>query len=112
MGSRYPPVTFRWKHGLFPAFDHDQMMELDADLYFTLVDNVDAVHERLTREHEVPHTLKDILVWREEEILAADVLSGIIRGHGCFYVISRGIEKDTARPGEREKLTWRAVRCR
>jgi adenylate kinase len=89
-------VTFRWKHGLFPAFDHDQMMELDADLYFTLVDNVDAVHERLTREHELPHTLKDILVWREEEILAADVLSRIIRGHGSFYVISRGIEKDTA----------------
>lgn len=89
-------VTFRWKHGLFPAFDHDQMMQLDADLYLTLVDNVDAIHERLTREHEVPHTLKDILVWREEEILSAEVLSRIIRGHGCFYVISRGIEKDTA----------------
>jgi adenylate kinase len=89
-------ATFRWRHGLFPAFDHDQMLELDADLYFTLVDNVDAVHERLTREHELAHTLKDILVWREEEILATEVLGRIVRGHGNYYVIARGVERDTA----------------
>ncbi len=89
-------ATFRWKHGLFPAFDHDQMVALDADLYFTLVDNVDAVHERLTREHDVPHTLKDILVWREEEMLATEVMANIIRGHGRYYVIARGVERDTA----------------
>ncbi len=89
-------ATFRWRHGLFPAFDHDQMVELNADLYFTLVDNVDAVHERLTRDHEVAHTLKDILVWREEEILATEVMARIIRGHGSYYVIARGIERDTA----------------
>jgi len=89
-------ATFRWKHGLFPAFDHDQMVELNADVYFTLVDNVDAVHERLTREHDVPHSLKDILVWREEEVLATEVMSHIIRGHGHFYVIARGVETDTA----------------
>src|SRR5690606_3378459 len=89
-------VTFRWRHGLFPAFDHDQMLALDADLYFTLVDNVDAIHERLIREHSVPHTLKDILVWREEEVMATEVLSRSIRGHGCFYVVARGIERDTA----------------
>ena len=90
-------ATFRWKHGLFPAFDHDQMEELDAGLYFTLVDNVEAVHERLTREHDLEHTLKDILVWREEEIMATDIMSGTIRGHGCSYVIARGCERDTAR---------------
>ena len=83
-------ATFRWRHGLFPAFDHDQMVDLDADLYITLVDNVDAVHERLTREHDVAHTLKDILVWREEEILATEVMARIIRGHGRFFVIARG----------------------
>lgn len=89
-------ATFRWRHGLFPAFDHDQMVELDADLYITLVDNLDAVHERLTREHEVAHTLKDILVWREEEVLATEVMANIIRGHGRFFVVARGIERDTA----------------
>lgn len=88
-------ACFRWKHGLFPAFDHDQMQRLDADLYVTLVDNVDAIHERLSREHDVPHTLKDILVWREEEILATEVLATAVRGHGCFYVVARGLEDST-----------------
>jgi len=89
-------ATFRWKHGLFPAFDYDQMKTLNADLNLTLVDNVDAVHERLSREHDIAHSLKDILVWREEEILATEIMSQIIRGHGTFYIISRGVESDTA----------------
>lgn len=88
-------ASFRWKHGLFPAFDHDNMAALDADLYITLVDNVDAVHERLTREHDLPHTLKDIMVWREEEILATEVMADSIRGHGHYYIFARGIEDNT-----------------
>jgi adenylate kinase len=88
-------AAFRWKHGLFPAFDHDQMAALDADLYVTLVDNVDAIHERLTRETDLPHTLKDIMVWREEEILATEILANAIRGHGRFYIFARGIEDNT-----------------
>jgi len=83
-------ATFRWRHGLFPAFDHDQMLQLDPDLFITLVDNVDAVHERLNREHDIAHTLKDVLVWREEEILATEVLATIVRGWGHFYVLARG----------------------
>jgi adenylate kinase len=85
-------ASFRWKHGLFPAFDHDQMLTLDADLYVTLVDNLEVVHERLLRDHDVPHTLKDALVWREEEILATEILANAVRGHGSFYVFARGIE--------------------
>ena len=88
-------AAFRWKHGLFPAFDHSQMVDLDADLYVTLVDNVDAVHERLVRDHDLPHTLKDVMVWREEEILATEILASAIRGHGCFYVFARGVEVST-----------------
>jgi adenylate kinase len=88
-------AAFRWKHGLFPAFDHDQMVALDADLYVTLVDNLDAIHERLLREHDVPHTLKDVLVWREEEILATEILASAIRGHGCYYVFARGVEDNS-----------------
>ncbi len=89
-------ATFRWKHGLFQAFDFDHMTALDADLYVTLVDNVDAVHERLLREHDLPHTLKDIMVWREEEILATEILAHAIGGHGRFYVLARGQEGETA----------------
>lgn len=88
-------ASFRWKHGLFPAFDHDQMQALDADVYITLVDNVDAIHERLTREHDLDHSLKDILVWREEEILATEVLASATRGHGHFFVFARGVEDNT-----------------
>jgi adenylate kinase len=89
-------TSFRWKYGLFPAFDHDQMKNLDADLYITVVDNVDAVFERLTREHDIRHDLKDILVWREEEIFATEIIARIIRSHGSFYIIARSDEQDTA----------------
>ncbi|MHC5109823.1 MAG: AAA family ATPase [Planctomycetota bacterium] len=88
-------ASFRWRHGLFPAFDHDQMKLLDADIYIALVDNVDAVHERLDRDHEIHHTLKDVLVWREEEILATEVLASAIRGHGHFYIFARGCKRST-----------------
>ena len=40
-------ATFRWKHGLFPAIDFDQLAEFDADMYVCLLDNIDAVHTRL-----------------------------------------------------------------
>lgn len=89
-------ASFRWKHGLFVAFDHDQMLKLDADLYIALVDNVDAVHERLTREHDVSHSLKDIMVWREEEILATEILAHAIGRHGSYYVLARGQNEATA----------------
>ncbi len=89
-------ATFRWKHGLFHAFDFDQMAKLDADLYVTLVDNVDAVHERLDRDHDVRHTLKDILVWREEEIFGTEMIAAALRGYGHAYILARGTERDTA----------------
>lgn len=89
-------ATFRWRHGLFHAYDHDQMVELDADLYVTLVDNADAVHERLLRQHDIPHTLKDILVWREEEIVVTATIAEATRGYGSHYIISRGETEEMA----------------
>lgn len=83
-------ATFRWNHGLFFAFDHDQMVQFDADLYIVLLDSIDQVHRRLQRDGYVDHTLKDLMVWREEEILATELLSRIVRGHGCFFISIRG----------------------
>ena len=83
-------ATFRWNHGLFFAFDHDQMMSFDADMYIVLVDSIDQVHRRLKRDGHVDHTLKDLMVWREEEILATELLSRIVRGHGCCFICVRG----------------------
>jgi adenylate kinase len=82
-------ATFRWKHGLFHAYDHSQIAQLDPDLYVTLVDNVDTIHERLEREHEIRHTLKDILVWREEEIVVTEAMAEAVSGYGRSFVLSR-----------------------
>jgi hypothetical protein len=89
-------ATFRWRHGLFYAFDYDMMKAFNADQYVTLVDNIDRVHARLLRDGHTDHTLKDLMVWREEEALATELLAQIVRGHGCFYVQARGIEEPTA----------------
>lgn len=88
-------ATFRWRHGLFYAFDYDLMKQFSADLYITLVDSVDRIHARLIRDGHTNHTLKDIMVWREEEILATELLSQIVRGYGCFYVLARGSDDDS-----------------
>src|SRR3954470_21657109 len=52
-------ATFRWRHGLFSAFDYDQMERLKPDLFICLVDNIEVVHHRLHKEHEIDATLKD-----------------------------------------------------
>ncbi len=89
-------ATFRWKHGLFHAYDHDQMKRFDADLYITFVDNVDAVHERLTRDHDIRHTLKDILIWREEEMVVTESMAEAIRGYGHAFILAHGDMNATA----------------
>jgi len=89
-------ATFRWRHGLFYAFDYDQMKALDADLYVTVVDNIDRVHYRLRRDGHADHTLKDLMVWREEEVLATELLAQIVRGHGRFAICARGEDGEAA----------------
>ncbi|HEY1629313.1 MAG TPA: AAA family ATPase [Tepidisphaeraceae bacterium] len=83
-------ATFRWRHGLFSAFDFDQIKAFNADTYITLLDNAESVHQRLVRDHDLDHTLKDIMVWREEELLATEILANILQGYGHFFMISRG----------------------
>jgi len=83
-------ATFRWRHGLFSAFDFDHMKEFNADTYVSLMDNAESVHQRLMRDHDIDHVLKDIMVWREEEMLATEIVSNAIRGYGNFFLISRG----------------------
>lgn len=89
-------ATFRWRHGLFSAFDFDQVRLLEPDLFICLVDNIETVHHRLHRDHVIDATLKDCMVWREEEILATELMSQAIPG-SRFYILSRGRHKDTRR---------------
>ena len=89
-------ATFRWRHGLFSAFDFDQVAKLDPEVFICLVDNIEVVHHRLHAEHDIDATLKDCMVWREEEILATELLSQAVEG-SKFYIVSRGRHDDTTR---------------
>lgn len=89
-------ATFRWRHGLFSAFDFDQIRLLEPELFVCLVDNIETVHHRLHAEHVIDATLKDCMVWREEEILATELLSQAVSG-SKFYILSRGRHADTRR---------------
>ncbi|MGH7131486.1 MAG: ATP-binding protein, partial [Phycisphaerales bacterium] len=89
-------ATFRWRHGLFSAFDFDQIQKLQPDMILCLVDNIEVVHHRLHKDHEVDATLKDCMVWREEEILASELLSRAIPNCG-FAILSRGRHNDTTK---------------
>jgi adenylate kinase len=89
-------ATFRWRHGLFPAVDFDQMRQLNADMYVCLIDGVAAMHLRLLQEHAMEHTLKDLIVWREEEIISTEMLCKGINDKVPFYCLARGGRQETA----------------
>jgi len=88
-------ATFRWRHGLFPAFDFDQLIDFQPDLFICLVDNIEVVHDRLHAEHDIDATLKDCMVWREEEILATELMAQAVGCRNGFYVLSRGRHQST-----------------
>ncbi len=88
-------ATFRWRHGLFPAVDFDQMRLIGGDVYICLIDGVAALHSRLLSEHVVEHTLKDLIVWREEEIIGTEMLCKGINEDMPFYCLARGGAEDT-----------------
>jgi adenylate kinase len=89
-------ATFRWRHGLFPAVDFDQMRQLNADMYVCMVDGVVPMHLRLTQMHAAEHSLKDLIVWREEEIISTEMLCKGIDDKIPFYCLARGAKEDTA----------------
>jgi len=88
-------ATFRWRHGLFPAVDFDQMRQLNADMYICLIDGVVAMHQRLLDQHAVEHSLKDLIVWREEEIISTEMLCKGINDQVPFYCLALGSDEPT-----------------
>jgi len=69
---------FRWERGLFHTFDFDLVNEFKPSMYLTLIDDVDAIHLRLEMgedPHAVDFSLKDIIVWREEEIITTEMVA-------------------------------------
>lgn len=88
-------ATFRWRHGLFPAVDFDQMRELAADMYINMIDGVTALHSRLSKEHSIEHTLKDLVVWREEELIGTEMVCKAVNENVPLYCLARGSQKET-----------------
>ena len=88
-------ATFRWRHGLFSAFDFDQLQALQPDVLICLLDNIEVVHHRLHRDFQTDATLKDLMVWREEEIMATELLAQALGLGNRFYVLARGRHADT-----------------
>ncbi|MCC5827818.1 MAG: AAA family ATPase [Phycisphaeraceae bacterium] len=98
-------ATFRWRHGLFSAIDFDQIQLFGPDLLVCLVDNIEMVHHRLHLEHQSDATLKDMMVWREEEVVTTELLAQALGLTKQFYIVSRGRHQDTT------ETTFRLV-CR
>lgn len=84
-------ATFRWRRGLFIAFDFEDLHAIQADIYVTIVDDIDAIKLRLLQaQPSAPEfTLKDLLVWREEEIIATELMSRIPGKRAEFYILAR-----------------------
>lgn len=83
-------ATFRWKGQLFESFDFEQLKALAPDIFLVLVDDIFSVHRRMLKDHDLPHTLKDILVWREEEIMATRIFAKCFCAKVPFFIVSRG----------------------
>jgi adenylate kinase len=88
-------ATFRWRHGLFRAFDFDQIEKFQPDAFICLVDNIESVYHRLHAEHALDVTLKDLMVWREEEMLATELLALAVGCANRSYIVPRGRRKAT-----------------
>ncbi len=83
-------ATFRWRRGLFAGFDVDQINEFCADYYICLVEDVDQTYLRLKKtllrdSHD--YTMKDLFFWREEELLATELMANIPEKKGSFLIV-------------------------
>jgi len=81
-------ACFRWKNYLMPAFDVHYLNELKPDLYITLIDSILNVSKRL-EESPVWRgrlSLKDILIWRDEEIFVTRMMASYQRKP--YYVVA------------------------
>ena len=94
-------AVFRWNNQLFRAFELSELEGFDPDVVITLVEDVEAIKHRLDTLKEakslpgdVSYSLKDLLIWREEEILTADIISSVLKVP--HYVLGVSIEPEVS----------------
>jgi adenylate kinase len=77
--------VFRWDGALFPAFNMDQLTEFKPDMYISLIDDIYTIYVRIKESYpDKDYNLKDLMIWREEEMMATEILAEI---HGCPHFI-------------------------
>jgi hypothetical protein len=86
-------ATFRWEDGLFSGFAPQEITELAPDLCICFVADVDQVKAGLAySDYPLKLTLRDIMTWREEEMLGSGLIAAIV---GCsHYVVPRQLHSD------------------
>lgn len=72
--------VFRWSRGLFPGFTKEEIIGLNPDICITLIDDIHDIRYSFHHRKYKPETftLKDIIIWREEEILAAEFAASLV----------------------------------
>lgn len=70
-------VSFRWKKHLLQAFNFYYVNRIDPDIYINVVDNAHSIYARLNSDEAWRNrlTIKDILVWRDEEFFITKMLA-------------------------------------
>ena len=96
-------AVFRWNNRLMRAFELPEVKEFQPDVIVTLIDDVEAVKMRLDAfkssgdlPPDTKYSLKDLLVWREEEMLASEILASVL--DIPHYVLGISLEEEVS-PG-------------
>ncbi len=87
-------ATFRWEGGLFPGFSVQEIRTLRPNLCITFIADVDQIKMGLAySDFPLNLSLRDIMVWREEEILGSGLAAAIAE---CDpYVVPRRINVES-----------------
>ena len=94
-------AVFRWNNRLMRAFELPEVKEFQPDVIVTLIDDVEAVKMRLDAfkssgdlPPDTKYSLKDLLVWREEEMLASEILASVL--DIPHYVLGVSLEEEVS----------------
>ena len=94
-------AVFRWNNRLMRAFELPEVKEFQPNVIVTLIDDVEAVKMRLDAfkssgdlPPDTKYSLKDLLVWREEEMLASEILASVL--DVPHYVLGVSLEEEVS----------------
>lgn len=100
-------VSFRWKKHLISAFNFHYVNSLNPDVYINVIDNAHNIYVNLhyDRAWRGRLTLKEILVWRDEEAFITRMLAEYQRKP--FYLFPRRED-----PAMLERILFQVERAR